>query len=310
MKPPLVLLALLLAAAAPRAVTAPRCPGADPAAMALLAAMADAPLRRSFEAAVTLRRGDTVRSMRLRHRVGPEAVSEALTFEKGREVQVLRASHPLRCEHPGQQLLRAAAAPEGGCGLGDHYRLALTEGGRVAGRRTVGLVLQPRDLFRHGYVFEVDRETSLPLKGTIVAAGGRALEQFRFARLQAGVEGSLEASRGRVHRAGHPHPSSPARGDPGAPPWRVGWTPAGFVATDAATSGARRTFTDGLAAFSVFIERLPGPLPAGEGVAREGSTVSYTRALRLGSLPVLVTVLGEVPVNTARMVADAVRPER
>jgi len=42
---------------------------------------------------------------------------------------------------------------------------------------------------------------------------------------------------------------------------------------------------------------------------REGSTASYTRGLVLAERPVLVTVIGEVPVNTARMVADGVRLE-
>jgi sigma-E factor negative regulatory protein RseB len=41
-------------------------------------------------------------------------------------------------------------------------------------------------------------------------------------------------------------------------------------------------------------------------VARNGSTISYTRGMRLPGQPLLVTVLGEVPVNTARMVADSI----
>ena len=45
----------------------------------------------------------------------------------------------------------------------------------------------------------------------------------------------------------------------------------------------------------------------GEGVVQRGSTLSYTRGMRLGGSPVLVTVVGEVPVNTARMVADSLR---
>ena len=45
----------------------------------------------------------------------------------------------------------------------------------------------------------------------------------------------------------------------------------------------------------------------GEGVVQQGSTLSYTRGMRLADRPVLVTVVGEVPVNTARMVADSLR---
>ena len=42
----------------------------------------------------------------------------------------------------------------------------------------------------------------------------------------------------------------------------------------------------------------------------QGSTTSYTRGMRLGNQPVLITVIGEVPVNTARMVADSVTRSR
>ena len=78
--------------------------------------------------------------------------------------------------------------------------------------------------------------------------------------------------------------------------------------TDKAPARSRRkSFTDGLASFSVFFESLPGAIKPGEGVEREGSTVAYTRGVILDQRPVLVTVLGEIPTNTARMVADSVR---
>ena len=68
----------------------------------------------------------------------------------------------------------------------------------------------------------------------------------------------------------------------------------------------RKTFTDGLAVFSVFIEELGQEIKPGEGVVRNGSTTSYTRGMRVVEQAVLVTIVGEVPINTARMVADSV----
>ena len=46
----------------------------------------------------------------------------------------------------------------------------------------------------------------------------------------------------------------------------------------------------------------------GEGAVQHGSTVSYTRGISMRGQKVLVTVLGEIPLTTARLVADAVRP--
>ena len=65
-----------------------------------------------------------------------------------------------------------------------------------------------------------------------------------------------------------------------------------------------------LAVFSVFLEKLDREIRPGEGVARKGSSTSYTRGVKLAGEPVLLTVIGEVPVNTARMVADSVVWER
>ena len=79
------------------------------------------------------------------------------------------------------------------------------------------------------------------------------------------------------------------------------------MATDAAgAEGARRSYTDGLAVFSVFLEEFQREIQPGEGVVRNGSTLSYTRGMQVSDRPVLVMVIGEIPVNTARMVADSV----
>ena len=56
----------------------------------------------------------------------------------------------------------------------------------------------------------------------------------------------------------------------------------------------------------VFLEELAREIRPGEGVVRSGGTTSYTRGMSFAGQPVLVTVIGEVPVNTARMVADSI----
>ena len=93
--------------------------------------------------------------------------------------------------------------------------------------------------------------------------------------------------------------------------WSIRWVPNGFTATDSPQNGvARKTYTDGLAVFSVFLEELPKAIRRGEGVVRRGGTTSYTRGMSLSGQPVLVTVIGAVPLNTARMVADSIGRNR
>jgi sigma-E factor negative regulatory protein RseB len=301
-------LSVCLLCGAVAAGAAEPCPQADPEALELLARVANEAGAVNFEGVVTLQRGGSTRRMTLRHRSADGSESEALTLLDGQEARVVRGDHPLNCEHPGHRLLRAAAVA-GDCGIAAHYRLGTGPGERVAGRRAQRLVLEPRDIYRHGYVFEVDRETALILKVTILAAGGRPLEQFQFASLHLEAGASAVEAVPPVHRAQHPHPEHSQEETAAKLAWAPGWMPAGFVSTDAVpATSARRTYTDGMAVFSVFIETLSPALQPGEGVVREGSTVSYTRGRRVGGKAVLVTVLGEIPVNTARMVADAVQP--
>ena len=209
------------------------------------------------------------------------------------------------CLHPGHRLLRSAALPdEGLCAVAASYRFRVANGERIAGREAVRLRVEPLDMYRFGYVFELDRDTALMLKSTTLASDQRVLEQFQFATLDLQ---SVRAARATTHyEAAHPQPREPRAG--AGPSWRIAWLPAGFVPTDKAPAWSRRkSFTDGLASFSVFFESLPGAIEPGEGVEREGSTVAYTRGVILDRRPVLVTVLGEIPTNTARMVADSVR---
>ena len=68
--------------------------------------------------------------------------------------------------------------------------------------------------------------------------------------------------------------------------------------------------SDGLSTASVFVEPLPAGAPAGEGAVIEGATLTYTRGVASPEGRLLISVLGEVPVVTARLLADTVRPPR
>ena len=301
--------AAVLAALAPGGVSAQAngaCAAVDPQVQRLLAALSGRTRLIDYHGVVTLQRGGDMQIMELSHRVVDGQATEELSRLTGQDAKVSRFRHPTNCMHPGHQLLRSAEIPGGGlCGLAASYRFRVANGERVAGREAVRLRVEPLDMYRFGYVFELDRDTALMLKSTTLASDQRVLEQFQFASLdmQAGQPRRAKTS----YEAAHPHPREIRRLRAG-PGWRVVWLPAGFMPTDRAPARSRRkTFTDGLASFSVFLEPLDRAIKPGEGVEREGSTVAYTRGVILDRRPVLVTVLGEIPTNTARMVADSVR---
>lgn len=295
---------------APAVANALACPEADAEALQWLDKMSRSVHQVNYHGVVTYQLdGEDMQVVQVSHSVEDGTSFERMTQLTGQGAEVVRADHPLECIHPGHKLLRVGAElGEGNCGIAQQYRFSVSPGDRVAGRKAVRVSIVPRDMYRYGYVMELDKRNGLLLKTATLGRGGKVLEKFQFAdlsygdRMPEGVETSL------VHRAKHPVP-----GDVATPAtvvsheWSVGWVPRGFLATDAQLPRAgRKTFTDGLAVFSVFVEELGREIRPGEGVVSKGSTTSYTRGMLLANQPVLVTVVGEVPVNTARMVADSI----
>ncbi len=306
---PALALSLLVARAG-----ASTCPEADREALAWLDKMSRSLNQVSYRGVVTLQRGDDLQAMQISHIVADGLASERLVELTGQGAEVLRVDHPLDCIHPGHRLLRSGARLQsGGCGLADYYRFQVSDGELVAGRQAVRLLIEPRDMYRYGYLMELDRETGLLLKSQTLGRGGKVLEKFQFASLSFSfAEGDSSAGEVQlVHHAQHPLPAPEL--DAGTVPmgWNVSWLPSGFTLTDLPPGvSQRRTYTDGLAVFSVFLEQLSQDIRPGEGLVRTGGTTSYTRGMHLGGGPVLVTVIGEVPLNTARMVADSIEDGR
>ena len=155
---------------------------------------------------------------------------------------------------------------------------------------------------------ELDKQTGLLLKTQTIGQGDKVLERFAFANLSyRNPVSPASEDAGIIHRAEHPHPGADQDIQHFDGSWSTRWLPRGFMATDTPVGGnRRRTYTDGLAVFSVFLEVLPRNIQPGEGVVRQGGTTSYTRGMSLADNPVLVTIIGEIPLNTARMVADSI----
>jgi len=308
------------------------CDDSSADALQLLERMSRAGAMVDHQGMATLQRDGDMRVLKIRRNTAGDVTTDTLALLTGQSAQVVRSERPQSCVHPGHALLRLQRGPGDACGVAAHYRLAMESGDRVAGRMTQRIIAQPRDMYRYAYVLEVDKETAQLLKITTLTADGRALEQFQYASLALRKTSSAEHDTGAegadaeaMSGDGGNHSASPpdnhaatssgsvaAVTETGSIPqaradWKPEWVPAGFIPTQATGNSARQTYTDGMASFSVFLEAGSVNMQPGEGAVREGSTLAYTRGLRLAGSVVLVTVVGEVPVNTARMVTDSVR---
>lgn len=284
------------------------CPDTDATALSWLDKMSRSIHQVSYHGVVTLQRGDDMQVMQVSHVVNDGNSEESLTQLTGQGAQIKRGLHPLECIHPGNTLLRVGEELKAGhCGIAQHYRFSVADGERIAGRRSVRIHIQPRDMYRYGYVMSLDRVTGLLLKTEMIGRGDKVLEKFQFANLTYSAQSPGTTEVDVIHEAQHPHPFTPSINPSLGREWAVAWLPRGFSATDSPSAkSSRRTYTDGLAVFSVFLEGLEREIKPGEGQVRNGGTTSYTRGMRLTDQSVLVTVIGEVPINTARMVADSV----
>jgi sigma-E factor negative regulatory protein RseB len=301
-------LSVFIAMGVAMGAAAAACPDADVRALKWLEKMSRSMREANYQGVVTLQRGQEMQVMQVSHAVGQGGSSEMLTELTGQGARVERTAHPLDCIHPGVHLLRTGALDDREhCGIAAQYRFSVAEGERVAGRNAVRIKIDPRDMYRFGYVMTLDRETGLLLKAQTISHGHRILETMQFAHVSYTDPAPTASSVDVIHDALHPEHETPSTQYSVARAWSVDWLPRGFTATDSTlgTSG-RRTYTDGLAVFSIFLEDLDNEIRPGEGLVKKGGTTTYTRGMRLAGRPVLVTVIGEVPVNTARMVADSV----
>ena len=188
-----------------------------------------------------------------------------------------------------------------------HYRVAFLDTGRIAGRPVSRIQLQPRDGHRYGRLLGIDRDTGLLLQALTFDEEGQLLERFQFSEIAIGVvidEAELEP-RMTHHRVVEPSTCDSSRERPSGPQrqWRASWVPPGFSVF---TTGAADElhYSDGFSAFSIFTELDAEPGPVVE--ARYGPTMAHVSRLQWQDDGYRVCVVGEIPMSTARRIADSV----
>jgi sigma-E factor negative regulatory protein RseB len=180
------------------------------------------------------------------------------------------------------------------CEVFEFYTLAITVGPKVAGKSTRVLQLRPRDTLRLGYSLALEEKSGVILRSDTISEKGELLERHEFATV---TIASLSKE-----------PSS-EQAAPTRPRFvKVAGLPNGYRARLARGFEERALFvSDGIAAATVIFEPLPSTTKPGEGAVRRGATLTYTRGSVVSGKNILVTVIGEVPLAAARVIADAVK---
>lgn len=300
--------ALLCAAASLLAAA----PVAADDAVAWLLKVSEAGRQANYQGTVVYRDGQRMDVMRLVHRQQDGRVQERLTSLNGRPRDILREGDRVAFiagDEPVQssrslfpvlsqdQLARAA----------HHYEFRDLGSARVAGRSCRGVIMSPRDEFRYGYEICGDTETAVPLRVTLLDRRGRTVEQLMFTEI---------AFPARIADAAFAPPpgAKPVAADTApaaveAPEtWRLVRLPPGFrvvrrdlaPAPDGQGMVEHVLLSDGLSTVSVFGVRPAATERRFRGLSNIGAMNAYGR--RVGAFH--ITVVGEVPPGTVRMIGD------
>jgi len=270
----------------------------------------------SYQGTFIYLRGSQIDTIKVVHQNHQGKVLERLTSQNGEEREIVRENDQLVCYHKaGDKVDLSHGIPMGPFTQGfsekltanqSLYKVSVFGKSRIADRSTVRIRITPRNRDRYGYNLWLDEESGLLLRSSLVNRG-RVLELFQFSEVQIGenIARSEFASSLPADAIKHllTQPKREIASEQGKPEWRVSWVPKGFrpVRTPDAN---RKAFTDGVATLSVFMERAKKSL--GDLQTSVGGTVVITRQVKGSSQQ--ITVVGEVPIATARKVVESIEP--
>jgi len=272
--------------------------------------------RLDYAGTMVYQQGAEVRMSRIVHVFDGRVSHERLQPMDGQPREFIRHADEVKCLIPESRRVvverkgRAESFPAFGATaaaeLLQHYSVKLVARERVGGLDCQVVEIQPRQGDRYGYRLWVDRASGLLLRSQTLNERGEVLEQMAFAEIRIGgidreqLKPSWSTEGWKVDETAHRPVDLREQG------WRL-LPPSGFKPIYAvrrpmpAGQSLQAVYSDGLASLSVFIEPASASA-AGEAVSQRGPINAYSR--RFGDS--VVTVVGEIPADTARTVAQAV----
>jgi sigma-E factor negative regulatory protein RseB len=314
-------LALALAVATPAYAGPP----ASLDAMGWLQRMYAASQKLSFSGTFIYQQDQSMETSRIVRVVDGSGSHERVEVLDGMPREILRDNEDVVAYLPGSMTVKVekktiarpfpGLAPENVKDITAHYELRKGDIWRVAGAECQAVLLEPKDGMRYGQRLCADIATGMLLKAQTLNERKEVIEQFAFTQIRVGPVDRSElksrfSGKGRDWRV---EQSDMAPANLGESGWTLKSVPAGYRKV---TEVRRRlgghpdvgqiVLSDGLSAVSVFIEPAStrsGPPP---GATRVGATNVFTRRVE----DYFVTVVGEVPAENVKTIADGVELRR
>lgn len=279
----------------------------------------------NYEGTFVYGENNELTSMKISHAVYPEGEMEHLISLDGSGREVIRTGNTVTCILPDKKSVVVEKGKLNGTfppkfpvtitHLSEFYNFHVAQDDRVAGRKAKKLLIKPRDNYRYGHDLWVDAETGLLLKDHLVSEKGKSVEQFMFTRIEYPKNISKDhfAHNDATKDFTWHHAKKPTPGSDGAVEsmhWKVTQTPPGFMPEMkrhqnipmSAMPVEHFIFSDGLASVSVFVEKKMKNSKNLIGSSMMGAVNAYGRLVG----DYYVTVVGEVPHATVKMIGDSV----
>lgn len=278
----------------------------------------------NYEGTFVYLHGDKVETMQIVHARDERGQREHLISLTGERREIIKNDHILTCtlsdtqsiliEPRGKRSVLPASIPSYRLTRQTHYRFELDGIQRIAGLACRVLNIIPADQHRYGHRLCIEEERGMLLKSEILSHTGVTIERVMFTnitfpesipdeRFESVIQGD-DLIRHEMSTKGHSFHR------PADPHWQVGNIPLGFNIK----SVSRRpiamnhhpvqhlVLSDGLATISIFITKADTTEELFMGTTQSGAL--HAVAIIRGEYQ--ITVLGEVPEATVRMIAESV----
>lgn len=299
-------------------------PPSSNSALEWLKRMADAPRQHDYAGTFVYYADDHMETTRIIHKADQAGEREKIEVLDGSPRIVFRNNDEMKCYLPESKKVYTEKRwfrkffpnllPQSFEGIDENYHVKEVKRERVTDRECEVLLLTPRDNLRYGHQFWIDHETGLLLK-VAVMDGNDIIEQFAFVQIEIDKEippESLKIDQSIAKEEWHVTNLVTSFLKEGELKWQIKKLPTGFKKlvemrrnlTEKSPLVDHVALSDGLATVSIFIESLKkdAPPPAPGFFTSRGAINIYVRTQDDHK----ITTVGEVPVETIKLIGDSV----
>ncbi|MGF1763116.1 sigma-E factor regulatory protein RseB [Aliivibrio kagoshimensis] len=287
-------------------------------AEALLHQMSQASDQLNYELSYVLIRKNSIEPLMYRHSNSDEQTFEHVIYLSGPVREVIRrgeeVSYIEQSIEPFSLATESMVAPLPPLmnrsieQLAQYYDFVSMGRSREAGSPCDVVRIVPKDGLRYSYLVWIDQRSNLPLRTDLIDRDGEVIEQYKV--ISYAVNDKIAELMSGLKKATLPEVVSFPKQPVGSVNWKLGWKPAGFEVVTLNRYNLANTqrevesqmFTDGLFTFSVYVSDADSK-SLKEQLVRQGRRTLHSHVTNKRE----VTIIGDIPIATAKRIAESIR---